>query len=84
MGKFQQAWQHAPTPPPPARGGQVKGRTPAVRAMKARRSSAVYCGCWVSVGTVIIKRAGRWICRTCALAHIAADPFTASCVTAAG
>ena len=38
--------------------------------MKARRSSAVACGCYVLVGQLIVNRGGGWVCLACALATI--------------
>ncbi len=40
------------------------------RVMKARRSSLLACGHWVTVGALIVKRDGRWTCLGCALEHI--------------
>jgi hypothetical protein len=45
----------------------------ATRVRKARRSSTVACGHHVITGQVIVRRAGRWICLSCALAAIAAN-----------
>jgi hypothetical protein len=39
----------------------------ATRVRKARRSSTVSCGHYVTVGHVIVRRAGRWACLECAL-----------------
>ncbi len=44
----------------------------ATRVRKARKSSKVACGHWVTVGHVIVRRAGRWTCLECALAAIRA------------
>jgi hypothetical protein len=38
-----------------------------VRAMRARRSGSVACGHYIPVGSRIIYRDGRWLCRDCAL-----------------
>ena len=40
------------------------------RVRKARRSSRVACGHYVTVGAVIVRRGGRWLCLDCALAAI--------------
>ena len=42
----------------------------ATRVRMARRSSRVGCGHYVTVGTVIVRRGGRWTCRDCALQDI--------------
>jgi hypothetical protein len=41
---------------------------------KARRSSKVSCGHYVTVGHVIVRRAGHWTCLECALAAIRNPP----------
>jgi hypothetical protein len=38
-----------------------------VRAKRARRSGRVACGHYIPVGSPIIDRDGRWMCRGCAL-----------------
>jgi len=38
--------------------------------MKARRSSAVACRHYVTVGQLIVNRGGGWVCLDCALAEI--------------
>jgi hypothetical protein len=43
------------------------------RVRRARRSSRLTCGCHVSVGHVIVRRAGRWVCLEHALAAIKAS-----------
>jgi len=40
----------------------------ATRVRKARRSSKVACGHYVLVGQVIVRRASKWACLSCALA----------------
>ena len=40
------------------------------RCMKARRSSAVACGCYVLRGQLIVNRGGGWVCLACALTAI--------------
>jgi hypothetical protein len=45
---------------------------------KARRSSTVACGHYVTVGHVIVRRAGRWECLECVLAQIARPPGEAA------
>ena len=48
---------------------------PVVRAQKARRTSRVACGCWVKVGTHIIRGLdGRWRCAQCVIAALMAEP----------
>jgi hypothetical protein len=47
------------------------------RCMKARKSSRVSCGCWVTVGQLIVKRPGDgWRCWQCTLADIRAGTTT--------
>ena len=41
------------------------------RAMKARYTSRLSCGCYVAVGTAIIRHRGRWVCVDCRLAELA-------------
>lgn len=46
---------------------------PSVAAVrKARWSSIVACGCYVTVGQVIVRRDGRWSCLACALQAVRA------------
>jgi hypothetical protein len=42
------------------------------RAMKARKSSRVSCGCYVLRGQLIVNRGQGWRCWLCALADIRA------------
>jgi len=35
--------------------------------MKARRASTLACGHHVHAGTVIVQRAGAWVCRACVI-----------------
>jgi hypothetical protein len=43
------------------------------RVRKARRSSILGCGHWVTIGNLIASRDGKtWICLDCALAAIRA------------
>ena len=44
----------------------------ATRVRKARRSSKVACGHYVTVGMVIVRRGGKWACLPCALTAIGA------------
>jgi hypothetical protein len=37
-----------------------------VCARKARKSSVVSCGCYVTVGQLIVRIGGRWVCGYCA------------------
>jgi hypothetical protein len=39
----------------------------ATRVRKARRTSRLHCGHWVTIGAVIVRRNGKWTCRDCAL-----------------
>ena len=42
----------------------------AVRAMKARKSSTLGCGCYVFVGALIVSRGDGWHCLPCYLERI--------------
>jgi hypothetical protein len=45
------------------------------RSRKARRTGQVACGCWIQVGTRIIRGAdGRWRCIRCVLAALMTEP----------
>jgi hypothetical protein len=43
-----------------------------VRAMKARKSSRLACGCYVQRGHLIARQGDGWICVECAIAAIRA------------
>jgi hypothetical protein len=48
-------------------------RKPVVRAVKARRRSRVACGCWLQVGTYIIRGPdGRSKCAACVISSLQA------------
>jgi len=51
----------------------VTPRKPVVRAMKARRSSKLACGCFVRTGEYIIRSPdGKWRCAACVIASLQA------------
>jgi len=51
------------------------------RVRKARRSSRVACGHYVTAGQVIVRRGGRWACLPCALAAIKDHPAQGGAAT---
>ena len=41
-----------------------------IRAMSARRSSTLSCGHFVTVGELIVKVDGKWLCAPCRLGQV--------------
>jgi len=64
-----------PPAPPIGAGSRAAPARGTILSRKARKNSRVACGCWVTVGTRIIRTPdGRWRCAQCVIAPLLAKP----------